>query len=121
MTDYFHQIDFSVCKALGWKSRAQYSNGWVVVVDGQEMSWTVQTPKFCTNINLINNVVLTTLSYEQAEVYQDELYNIVQRDLAEQENPLPDNYAMITASAFQRTEALLRVLNAWPTEQPNLV
>lgn len=121
MTDHFYQIDFSVCKALGWKSRAPYSNGWIEVVDGQEMSWSTQTPKFCTNINLINNVVLTTLTYEQAVAYQDELHNIVQRDLAEQETPLPDKFALLTASAFQRTEALLRVLNAWPTEQPDLV
>lgn len=50
-----------------------------------------------------------TLSYEEADRFDCELYDICKRDNSEREYPMPGRFAVIHATASQRAEAFLKV------------
>ena len=64
------------------------------------------------DLNAVHELV-NILSYEQAELFEDELCDLVMRSIETIENPPPFKFAVANATAAQRCEALGLALNLW--------
>jgi hypothetical protein len=69
-------------------------------------------PDYFNDLNAVHELV-NILSYEQAELFEDELCDLVMRSIKTIENPPPFKFAVANATADQRAEAIGLTLNLW--------
>jgi hypothetical protein len=69
-------------------------------------------PDYLNDLNAMHELV-NILSYEQAELFEDELCDLVMRSIETIENPPPFKFAVANATAAQRAKAFLKTLNLW--------
>lgn len=72
-------------------------------------------PEYHENLSAIH-AAEKYLTYEQAELYEEELTDICKKANELEENPLPGKFAVIHAPAHLRVEAFLKTLDSW--EEP---
>ena len=73
---------------------------------------TWEIPDYCKDLNAMHEAE-KTLDYEQAEIFEDELYDLSKKDSEEMDYPLPWRFACVHATARQRAEAFLKTIGKW--------
>jgi len=58
------------------------------------------------------------LTGEQAELFEDELFDIAKAKNDVMKNPLPWRFSVCHATAAQRAEAFLRTIGKWKEAKP---
>ena len=71
-------------------------------------------PDYLNDLNAMHEAE-KVLTYEQAEIFEDELCDIAKSENDVLENPLQSKSFIFHATAPQRSEAFLRTLNLWTT------
>jgi hypothetical protein len=69
-------------------------------------------PDYCNDLNAMHEAEVT-LDFEQAELFEDELYDVIFKNNDGLENPLSCRFSVWHATARQRAEAFLKTINKW--------
>jgi hypothetical protein len=85
---------------------------WYCIEDFGGAKEYAEVPFYTKCLNACRKMV-EVLDYEQAELYEDELCDLVKKELEATENPAPFRFAVCNASAAIRCKAFLKTLNRW--------
>jgi hypothetical protein len=111
MTD--EQINISIAEACGWK----YEKNETHAPDGS--FWWSKEPEFPNYLNDLNAMheAEATLDFEQAELFEDELYDVIFKNNDGLENPLSCRFSVWHATSRQRAEAFLKTIKKWNSDK----
>ena len=68
--------------------------------------------KYCNDLNAMHEAE-KTLSFEQAEFFEDELCDVAKKENDVLENPLPWRFSVCHTTARQRAEAFVKTIGKW--------
>ena len=115
----------AIAEACGWRWNVKQNDGlwWVYRPDGLGAGMTTeittdyffsvfQIPDYLSDLNAMHEAE-SIFTYEQAEVFYHNLFEVCENSNDTADNTLPSIFAVITATASQRAEAFLRTINLW--------
>ena len=110
------QQRIAIAEACGWKNvtlriikNVKHEGDDITVGLWSDSGW---IPDYLNDLNACHKME-KMLTYEQAELFEDELCDICKRLNDEKENPAPWRFAVVNATASQRAEAFLRTIGKW--------
>jgi hypothetical protein len=119
----------AIAQACGWQIVQTTKYAWVVISPlNMEVSWSscdgviddrpasYYLPDYLGDLNACHEME-QVLTYEQAEIFEDELCDVAKSANDVLENPAPWRF-VFHATAAQRAEAFLRTLGLWTATPP---
>ena len=73
-------------------------------------------PNYCNDLNAMHEAE-ATLDFEQAELFEDELYDVIFKNNDGLENPLSCRFSVWHATSRQRAEAFLKTIKKWNSDK----
>ena len=106
MTD--EEINVTIAEACGILSKDQWGK-----IYKTPQGYVRDVPDYLNDLNACAEFE-ATLTYEEAEAYEDELCDICKRDNELEDNPAPWRFAVATAKPKQRCLAFLKTKGILP-------
>jgi hypothetical protein len=106
------QQRIAIATACGWKEIDGLSAGGLIGRTPGKICSFDFLPDYLNDLNACHEME-KVLTYEQAEIFEDELCDIAKSANDVLENPLQPKSFLFHATAAQRAEAFLRTLGLW--------
>jgi len=111
-------INKAIAEYLSWKELDFHLDGKRILGkrpsfhNGKIVSYTVDqyVPDYCGDLNEMHEAE-KVLTYEQAELFEDELCDIAKEKNDVMENPLPWRFSVCHATASQRAKAFVKTID----------
>jgi hypothetical protein len=104
------QQRIKIAEACGYSKGWDYRSGCSATPWNE---WCIKSlPDYLNDLNAMHEAE-ATLDFEQAELFEDELYDVTFKNNNGLENPLPCRFSVCHATAAQRAEAFLKTIEKW--------